>query len=759
MRGWLLDVYPTGEDEMVLCMKGEDGETRLFRDEYTPEFYVHGSLEKLEELEDELGESEAVGKWSYDEKKVRLRDLNPSRVIRVECSSMEKLGSFAKRVARLGNYRDYELYNVDVPYAQDYLHEKNLFPLANVELENVSELDFHLLDSVTDTEPELPPLKKAGLNVEPDSAGPARGFDDPLGKITVSLKETEAEIEGFDEREEILKLVNLVKDQDPDIILTKGGDSWDLPYLAHRAKVNDISDRIILGRKPEAIKEKDRDGTSFFSYGQVYYKPPPHYLKGRIHVNTENSFIHGECGLQGLIELARITRTPLQKTARSSIGFAMTNLQLYWARENEVLIPWRKSEPEDFKTGLKLLKADRGGFIHSPEIGLHENVAEIDFSSFYPKMMEKYNISPETVLCECCPDSEERVPELDYNICEERKGLIPQVLKPVLEKRDMYKELISKGSDPASQENYDQRQEALKWILVTCFGYLGYRNARFGRIEAHEAVTAFARKKLKKASRTAEEEGFQVVHGIVDSLWVKGTDPSKSELKALCDRIRTKTGLPIDLEGRYRWLVLPAGRGESRTPVPNRYYGVFENGELKARGIAARRRNTPEIISTAQGEMLEKLATAKDRNGFMEKTEESLEALKRYITRVKKGVVNPEHLAVTTKLSREPGSYKANARSAIAAKQLQRTGVDLHPGQQVKYVVTDAGADNPELRVKPLQLVNKGNYDPKWYTERLIASAEEILNPFGYTEKKIGSSLQDNGQQKKLAGGKTHHLS
>ena len=45
-------------------------------------------------------------------------------------------------------------------------------------------------------------------------------------------------------------------------------------------------------------------------------------------------------------------------------------------------------------------------------------------------------------------------------------------------------------------------------MLVTCFGYLGYRNARFGRIEAHEAVTAFGREKLLTAKEICEENGF-----------------------------------------------------------------------------------------------------------------------------------------------------------------------------------------------------------------------------------------------------------
>ena len=58
-------------------------------------------------------------------------------------------------------------------------------------------------------------------------------------------------------------------------------------------------------------------------------------------------------------------------------------------------------------------------------------------------------------------------------------------------------------------------------MLVTCFGYLGYKNARFGRIEAHEAVTAYGRDKLLRAKETFEAAGFTVLHGLTDCLWVQ----------------------------------------------------------------------------------------------------------------------------------------------------------------------------------------------------------------------------------------------
>ena len=61
----------------------------------------------------------------------------------------------------------------------------------------------------------------------------------------------------------------------------------------------------------------------------------------------------------------------------------------------------------------------------------------------------------------------------------------------------------------------------LKWVLVTSFGYLGFNNAKFGRIDAHIAVCAFDRQVLLQAAKIAERLGFRVLHGIVDSIWIK----------------------------------------------------------------------------------------------------------------------------------------------------------------------------------------------------------------------------------------------
>ena len=151
---------------------------------------------------------------------------------------------------------------------------------------------------------------------------------------------------------------------------------------------------------------------------------------------------------------------------------------------------------------------DRGGFVFEPLLGVHDSVGELDFSSMYPALMEKYNISAETVLCKCCPDSPVSIPELNYHICTKRVGMVPKTVHLALTKRLSYKRLRNETTDKQLKQIYDKRQTALKWILVTCFGYLGFKNSKFGTVDGHIGVCAFAREAFLKAAHLAEDAGF-----------------------------------------------------------------------------------------------------------------------------------------------------------------------------------------------------------------------------------------------------------
>ena len=97
---------------------------------------------------------------------------------------------------------------------------------------------------------------------------------------------------------------------------------------------------------------------SYLSYGRVVFLAAPHTLSGRWHVDARNSFLFGETGLPGLIELARLSGIPLQRLARTSPGTAVSAMQVATALRRGILVPYKKREPEEFKSGVDLVVTD-----------------------------------------------------------------------------------------------------------------------------------------------------------------------------------------------------------------------------------------------------------------------------------------------------------------------------------------------------------------------------------------------------------------
>ncbi len=277
---------------------------------------------------------------------------------------------------------------------------------------------------------------------------------------------------------------------------------------------------------------------------------------------------------------------------------------------------------------------------------------------------------------------------------------------------------------------------------MTCFGYLGYRNARFGRIEAHEAVTAFGREKLLQAKEICEEEGFELLHAITDSLWIRKKGLNEEEVLRLCRKISEATGIIMSLEGIYRWMIFLPSKGNPESPVANRYFGLFKHGKIKARGLSFRRSDLPPLIHEAQMQMIEVLAETVDMEDYRSKIPRILDILLEYSLILKEGQAKREDLAVGKRISKEPNAYKVDSLTALAAQQLEDVGIPIHPGEKVRYVIKDAESKDKEERVKPFPLVGPDDaYDVKKYQEMLVKATEELLIHFGYDAKRLKPML------------------
>jgi DNA polymerase elongation subunit (family B) len=718
----------------------QTGQRIRLTDKFNPAIYVSAKQDDLDALAVSLRGNPKILRLDFVYKYAQVTDAEKSRVLQLTLWDCRKIPELTLEILRLGDYLRYELHNCDIQNDRSYFFGKDVFPLAFVDVKvSKNGLTYRLLDSVQSTNYAVPDLRVLRLGVDPIKKGVVESFEDEIGCIRLNEQgKDEVVINYGDEATKILQMVYAVREFDPDIILTRAGDSYLFPYLIHRAAQNEVLGQLTLGRDNVAFNRKSSNGRTYFSYGHTFYRAGTMRLYGRIHVDESNTFVVKESGLDGLIEIARTCRVPLHTAARFSIGSSMSSIQAYQAIKDDILLPRNKKIPETFKSALDLLVGDRGGFVYEPRLGLHDGVGELDFSSMYPSLMRKYNISAETVLCKCCPDSPIRIPELGYHICTKRVGMVPKTVDLALTKRLNYKRLRDETRDPRLRQVYEGRQVALKWILVTCFGYLGFSNSKFGTVDGHIGVCAYARDAFLKASHLAEDSGFEVLHGIVDSLWLKKDDATIDEYRGLCQLITREVGVPINFEGRYKWITFLPSRLHPRVSVLNRYFGVLENGKTKIRGIEIRRRDTPRFIYNAQTEMINTLAQADDAEALLRKVPDAIDVLRSYRQKLIDREIPLPDLLVTRHMSKNPRQYRQEVSQLIAAKQLLEKGVDVQVGNSVRFIFTNAESRRHNRRVVAEQLVGKNlNADTKKYLMLLYASSADLLSFAGYTPKTL----------------------
>ena len=310
-----------------------------------------------------------------------------------------------------------------------------------------------------------------------------------------------------------------------------------------------------------------------------------------------------------------------------------------------VSLSLEKTRPEDTKSAWDLLKSDRGGLYLDSQPGVYANVIELDFASLFPSIIATRNISPETLNCSCCQPIENNAP-LPLHLIKPKK--IPnareslEVSKPcvssteykciqsarindtymgecmdswasrcsLIERRRGLKQQIVQKGDAA-----DRQQNALKWLLVTCFGYTGYRNARFGRIEAHEAICAWAREILLQTIEQAQKRGWNVLHAIVDSIWIQDTkgrtlDEQHTSAMELAQHVHGMTGIPLEYEATYRCIAFVPSRMHNGGSLTK--YWAYGGDGLKIRRLELRQHSTCSWIAQLQQHALEMFAETED---------------------------------------------------------------------------------------------------------------------------------------------------
>ena len=786
LRGWVIDAQlsDTGRHMDVWIIDVEGNVNRICIP-WCACIHVHAENRLLHNLPQwlklpEIAEKFSIGPIRMVKRRLSLDEFEMHNVLEIDVLDSRKIRKAAQHIEARGDHHRYSLFSVDAHLAQRFFIEFGISPFQFVEWDGDS---FSLIDE----NDSWPKMKVIELDFEYHSNN---GFDTlksflkkieifqwdgflPRKKLHSVIQRKHCGMEFLTEFEHCINRLN------PDIIVTRGGDALHFAALDKLAKR--VGFDMNLSRTECELKPRSMSRV-VHSYGQVIRKDAYFPLNGRLHIDLRASFIVREGGILGLFELSRHSRQSPQDISRLSPGSVISAIQMRIAMEDGVLVPWKKNRAEDTKTAWELLATDRGGLYLDSKPGVYSDVIELDFASLFPSIIATRNISPETLNCACCqtttefpttdmfvplnPNDAERtfrqrarvdvfsskifpsanasalqVPGLKTHTCARTHGFLGRVVAPIIERRMQLKNQRKRKGDL-----FDLQQNALKWLLVTCFGYTGYKNARFGRIEAHEAICAWAREILLATISIAEDDGWDVLHAIVDCVWIENKNLETREEKIdaamqLSQKVTKLIGIPLEFEDIYDFIGFLPSRMHGAGSL-TKYWAHGQNG-FKLRGIEARQHSTCEWVSELQKRSLEILKNNLDNGGKYNSVavqQTIITMLHDEIKRLNSEEIDPRTLVVTRRVTKRIQDFSVSTNTQQALIRARKLGQDILPGRKVRFVATKPSPGVPESRVillEELSSNSKFRIDSEYYQNLAVRAIWAILGPFGWSDEEI----------------------
>lgn len=204
-----------------------------------------------------------------------------------------------------------------------------------------------------------------------------------------------------------------------------------------------------------------------------------------------------------------------------------------------------------------------GALVKEPQRGLHEWVFDIDMKALYPSEIITLNISPETKLYrvqnwDAVKDdfwnsdysaekvkisSSKTIPVMEFRKWLEdnkysisaigviydlkKKGLVPSILELWAQERTEYRVLAKKYGTTGNADMakfFDIRQQAVKRLSNSFYGFLGLRGSRFYDLDNAESITMSAQATITHAMKIANEWMFKKLGVRKDYIVASDTD-------------------------------------------------------------------------------------------------------------------------------------------------------------------------------------------------------------------------------------------
>ena len=650
----------------------------------------------------------------WEEKFTNITKDAPQKLIRVGTYFVHHYNLLLKVLQHdLIQQRIRHLHNTNLLHLQLYL-------LTQLEIQVTSKVSIEYEDRelrsikrINNDEEIQPPFSIMQVEIVATTEQAILDTDDPIQSINARYNGEDARFHD-DESTLLQDFSNYVVSKDPDIIIFKNYDLTVLSYLLERIKI--LSLDLQLGRWTMDIYSRDQK--------QVLQK----WIQGRVYL-TQNDY--NANGLAGLYELAQFSYLPISLILKYSIGRLIANRNIHEMLTRDFVIPDNNNNErtyEHVRTLEEIIDKDKAGMIFSPMVGLHENVAVLDYNDEFANIIVNENISYETI-------GENKQP---YNT---PLGILPRMVKQLMSRRIHLKQLL-KLLPSESQESSicEQRADTIKKILVCLYGTTGSYWNKYGNVSAFEAINKKSREILLKTKDIVQELGYELIYADTDAAFVHKNNASKQDYDELRAIVSKNTGMSLSLEYHYKFIVLLPLEADEKLEALKHYFGITYDEELVMRGIETRRHDTPNFIKQFQTELLYTLFDCEKTVEIYDKTlEEALLCITKTIDKIMTREIELQDLVISKQLRMNIYNYRSIFPHVAAAMQLSNYE-RVSRGDNIEYVYTDSQHQNPLSRVVPAQFIRNtdSDYDKEKYKEMLLDASETILGIFGFDRTLFG---------------------
>lgn len=788
----------SGEDseQVVLRLFGktEDGENVLLVEkDFQPYFYAvpekdqeaKNLLEEIrgKEFHTDDGEPLEITSTEVLEKIDGTEKVEVVKICTTIPANVPKLKHQVYDMPEVSGCREY-----DIPFYKRYLIDKQILPTEKVEFEGekVESEDFDFKFKIESVETDVEDSEDAefdklafDLEVIDNTVIMASFFAEEYEKVISTVEIDEDFVETVEDEKRLLeRFIEIIQDHDVDVLTGYNTDEFDFQMLRERVENHNME--LSLGRDGERMKFNRRgrfagarlkgrmhlDLYPFISHvlapgldsetldldsvaeevlgrnkDDVSFEQMKDWWENEENLeefaryalkDSELAFELSEEIVPQVVELSRITGLTPFDACRLTYGQLTENFLLKEAYIKNMIAPNRPTRNE--RRRRQNQGAYEGGFVYTPESGLHEDISVFDFRSLYPTVMVAHNISPEMLDLKGC-DEKFELDEFDFHFCQDDQGFFPELIEGLVESRyELKDEMKTYDQDSLEYERIYSRQQAQKILANSFYGYLGYDGARWYSKESAQATTFMGRKYIEDTIETAEEMGFEITYGDTDSVFLSGDRINQRKDKFL-EKVNDELPefMELEFEGYFvRGIFTSKESGEG---AKKKYALMDEDGEMKITGFEQVRRDWSPVAKDTQKQVLRKV--------LKNNVDEAAEIVKETIGKLKNGEIPPDRLKIYTTLTKPPEDYDSTAPHVEAAKKAMDRGDEIEPETTVDYVIT-RGPGGISERAELTRYAE--SYDADYYIDNQVLPASlRVLKVFGYTVDQLKGKGKQSG--------------